>query len=154
MDPVLRRCRVSPDVRPLLSRIPVPSSPASRNRERERLLYRCHHVRTRLVREVLPEDEPDTVGRGSTLTPAGGIRQNRTPPGQLYHTSPTQVTNAQLVEVTEHNTNLPASLAALTGPASGVVELPPELAWSGRRVFDLAVAEQWYLYHMTVLTAR
>lgn len=49
--------------------------------------------------------------------------------------------------------SLPASLAALTGPASSVVELPPELAWSGRRVFDLAVAEHRYLYHMTVLTA-
>jgi hypothetical protein len=49
--------------------------------------------------------------------------------------------------------SLPPSLAALTGPASGVVELPPELAWSGRRAFDLAEAEQRYLYHMTVLTA-
>jgi len=49
--------------------------------------------------------------------------------------------------------SLPPSLAALAGPASGVVELPPELAWSGRRAFDLAEAEQRYLYHMTVLTA-
>jgi hypothetical protein len=49
--------------------------------------------------------------------------------------------------------SLPPSLAALTGPTDGVVELPPELAWSGRRAFDLAVAEQRYLYHMTVLTA-
>jgi hypothetical protein len=49
--------------------------------------------------------------------------------------------------------SLPASLAAFSGPAGGVVELPPELAWSGRRAFDLAVAEQRYLYHMTILTA-
>jgi hypothetical protein len=49
--------------------------------------------------------------------------------------------------------SLPASLAALTGPADGMVELPPELAWSGRRAFDLAVAEQRYLYYMTVLTS-
>jgi hypothetical protein len=48
---------------------------------------------------------------------------------------------------------LPSSLADLDGPAGGVVELPVDLAWSGDRAFDLADADERYLYFMTVLTA-
>jgi hypothetical protein len=48
---------------------------------------------------------------------------------------------------------LPMALEYLTGPPGGVVELPFDLAWSGRRSFDLADPDQRYLYHMTVLTA-
>lgn len=48
---------------------------------------------------------------------------------------------------------MPVSLSALTGPAVGEVVLPLDLAWSGRRVFDLSRPEQRYLFHMTVLTA-
>lgn len=47
---------------------------------------------------------------------------------------------------------LPLSLQQLTGPPGGVVELPFDLAWSGRRSFDLSDEGQRYLYHMTVLT--
>jgi hypothetical protein len=48
---------------------------------------------------------------------------------------------------------LPMSLNALRGPAAGIVDLPFDLAWSGRRSFDLSDPGQRYLYHMTVLTA-
>jgi len=48
---------------------------------------------------------------------------------------------------------LPSALDSLTGPGSGVVELPADLAWSGDRRFDLADPGQRYLYHMTVLTS-
>jgi hypothetical protein len=48
---------------------------------------------------------------------------------------------------------LPPALDHLTGPASGRVELPVDLAWSGDRSFDLSDPVQRYLYHMTVLTA-
>jgi len=48
---------------------------------------------------------------------------------------------------------LPASLSHLAGPPGGVVELPHDLAWSGRRSFDLANPVQRYMYHMTVLTS-
>jgi len=48
---------------------------------------------------------------------------------------------------------LPASLLELGGPAGGVIHLPYDLAWSGRRSFDLADPVQRYMYHMTVLTA-
>ena len=48
---------------------------------------------------------------------------------------------------------LPASLNHLVGPPGGVVELPHDLAWSGRRSFDLANPVQRYMYHMTVLTS-
>jgi len=48
---------------------------------------------------------------------------------------------------------LPPSLSHLAGPPGGVVELPHDLAWSGRRSFDLANPVQRYLYHMTVLTS-
>ena len=48
---------------------------------------------------------------------------------------------------------LPASLSHLAGPPGGVVELPHDLAWSGRRSFDLANPVQRYIYHMTVLTS-
>jgi hypothetical protein len=48
---------------------------------------------------------------------------------------------------------LPPSLDELTGPSSGVVELPVDLAWSGDRSFDLTDPVQRYLYHVTVLTA-
>jgi hypothetical protein len=48
---------------------------------------------------------------------------------------------------------LPTSLSHLAGPPGGVVELPYDLAWSGRRSFDLANPVQRYMYHMTVLTS-
>ena len=48
---------------------------------------------------------------------------------------------------------LPRSFGHLTGPGGGVVELPRDLAWSGRRTFDLANPVQRYMYHMTVLTS-
>lgn len=48
---------------------------------------------------------------------------------------------------------LPPALDQLIGPASGQVELPIDLAWSGDRSFDLSDPAQRYLYHMTVLTA-
>lgn len=48
---------------------------------------------------------------------------------------------------------MPPALDYLTGPLTGVVELPFDLALSGRRSFDLADPDQRYLYHMTVLTA-
>lgn len=48
---------------------------------------------------------------------------------------------------------LPPVLGHLAGPAGGVVELPYDLAWSGRRSFDLADPVQRYMYHMTVLTS-
>jgi hypothetical protein len=37
---------------------------------------------------------------------------------------------------------VPASLDDLQGPASGVVELPVRLCWSGSRQFDLADLDQ------------
>lgn len=48
---------------------------------------------------------------------------------------------------------LPRSFGQLAGPGGGVVELPHDLAWSGRRSFDLANPVQRYMYHMTVLTS-
>jgi hypothetical protein len=48
---------------------------------------------------------------------------------------------------------LPPSFGQLAGPAGGVVELPYDLAWSGRRSFDLANPVQRYMFHMTVLTS-
>jgi hypothetical protein len=47
---------------------------------------------------------------------------------------------------------LPQSLEQLAGPSDGIVELPFDLAWSGRRSFDLSDEGQRYLYQMTVLT--
>jgi hypothetical protein len=49
---------------------------------------------------------------------------------------------------------LPTSLSQLTGPPGGVVELPYDLAWSGRRSFDLANPVRRYMYYMTVLTCE
>jgi hypothetical protein len=48
---------------------------------------------------------------------------------------------------------LPQSLGYLAGPSSGVVDLPFDLAWSGRRSFDLGSPVQRYMYHMAVLTS-
>jgi len=48
---------------------------------------------------------------------------------------------------------LPRSFGQLAGPGGGVVELPHDLAWSGRRSFDLGNPVQRYMYHMTVLTS-
>lgn len=48
---------------------------------------------------------------------------------------------------------MPLSLDELAGPDHGVVMLPVDLAWSGRRSFDLADPDQRYLCYMTVLTA-
>lgn len=47
---------------------------------------------------------------------------------------------------------LPSALADLHGPVDGRVELPADLVWSGRRVFDLADETGRYLYYVTVLT--
>lgn len=49
--------------------------------------------------------------------------------------------------------NLPSSLSNLAGPSSGVIDLPHDLSWSGRRRFDLANPVHRYMYHMTVLTS-
>ncbi|GGL01666.1 hypothetical protein Ppa06_70630 [Planomonospora parontospora subsp. parontospora] len=48
---------------------------------------------------------------------------------------------------------MPPSLSCLDGPDGGVVELPSDLAWSGRTRFDLSDRDQRYLFHMTVLTS-
>jgi hypothetical protein len=48
---------------------------------------------------------------------------------------------------------LPESLGYLAGPSNGVVDLPFDLAWSGRRRFDLGNPVQRYMYHMAVLTS-
>ncbi|GAA0375727.1 hypothetical protein GCM10009530_27790 [Microbispora corallina] len=48
---------------------------------------------------------------------------------------------------------LPEQLNDLAGPAAGMVRLPPDLAWSGRTLFDLGDPGQLYLCYMTVLTA-
>jgi hypothetical protein len=48
---------------------------------------------------------------------------------------------------------LPPTLGHLAGPPDGVVDLPHDLAWSGRRSFDLGNPVQRYMYHMTVLTS-
>ena len=46
---------------------------------------------------------------------------------------------------------LPGSLAELTGPTSGVVELPTRLAWSGLRTYDLGNERQLGLFYETVI---
>ncbi|MFI6293545.1 hypothetical protein ACIBEJ_18280 [Nonomuraea sp. NPDC050790] len=46
----------------------------------------------------------------------------------------------------------PVSLAALRGPAEGVVPLPLHLCWSGRRQFDLAQPSQRLTMYQTVIT--
>jgi hypothetical protein len=48
---------------------------------------------------------------------------------------------------------LPPLLDHLAGPSGGLVELPHDLAWSGRRTFDLTDPVHRYMYHMTVLTS-
>ncbi|MBG0818564.1 hypothetical protein [Planomonospora sp. ID82291] len=48
---------------------------------------------------------------------------------------------------------LPPSLSSLNGPDGGVVDLPSDIAWSGRTRFDLSDRDQRYLFHMTVLTS-
>ncbi|GIH81054.1 hypothetical protein Plo01_74830 [Planobispora longispora] len=48
---------------------------------------------------------------------------------------------------------IPSSLSSLAGPHEGLVDLPPDLAWSGRTRFDLSNPDQRYLFHMTVLTS-
>ncbi|MGH3803578.1 MAG: hypothetical protein ACRDTD_26305 [Pseudonocardiaceae bacterium] len=45
---------------------------------------------------------------------------------------------------------VPDSLGELTGPASGVMELPTHLAWSGLRVYDLGDEQQLGLLYETV----
>ncbi len=46
---------------------------------------------------------------------------------------------------------VPDALGELTGPASGVVELPTHLAWSGLRVYDLGDERQLGLLYETVI---
>lgn len=46
---------------------------------------------------------------------------------------------------------VPDTLGELTGPASGVVELPTHLAWSGLRVYDLGDERQLGLLYETVI---
>jgi hypothetical protein len=46
---------------------------------------------------------------------------------------------------------VPNSLGELVGPASGVVELPTHLAWSGLRVYDLGDEQQLGLLYETVI---
>ncbi|RBQ15136.1 hypothetical protein DP939_36590 [Spongiactinospora rosea] len=47
---------------------------------------------------------------------------------------------------------VPPSLDALRGPSSGVVELPPHLAWSGLTRFDLADRRLRMSMYRTVIT--
>jgi hypothetical protein len=46
---------------------------------------------------------------------------------------------------------VPDSLGELVGPASGVVELPVHLAWSGLRVYDLGDERQLRLLYKTAI---
>jgi hypothetical protein len=46
---------------------------------------------------------------------------------------------------------VPDTLGELAGPASGVVELPAHLAWSGLRVYDLGDERQLGLLYETVI---
>jgi len=46
---------------------------------------------------------------------------------------------------------VPDTLGELAGPASGVVELPTHLAWSGLRVYDLGDERQLGLLYETVI---
>ena len=46
---------------------------------------------------------------------------------------------------------VPDTLGELTGPLNGVVELPPHLAWSGLRSYDLGDGRQLGLLYETVI---
>ncbi|WP_063910005.1 hypothetical protein [Herbidospora yilanensis] len=46
----------------------------------------------------------------------------------------------------------PTSLAALRGPADGVVDLPLKLCWSGLRSFDLGDPTQCLMMYQIVIT--
>jgi hypothetical protein len=73
------------------------------------------------------------------------VMRNTESMGSLHRRLPSRWSNTA--------TALPTDLDALRGPASGIATLPPDLAWSGRRTFDLDDAEQRYLFLMTVLTS-
>ena len=46
---------------------------------------------------------------------------------------------------------LPSSLADLSGPAGGIIELPLHVAWSGRRTYDVADERQRLLLYALLL---
>jgi hypothetical protein len=46
---------------------------------------------------------------------------------------------------------LPSSLEDLRGPAAGVIELPPHVAWSGRRVYDVGREDQRLVLYALLL---
>ncbi|MEU9182846.1 hypothetical protein AB0C90_39905 [Streptomyces sp. NPDC048550] len=50
-----------------------------------------------------------------------------------------------------YTNRLPASLAELTGPSHGVVDLPLHVAWSGLRAYDLDRPRQRMSLYRTVL---
>jgi len=55
----------------------------------------------------------------------------------------------------EYARRLPSSLEDLKGPATGRVELPLHLAWSGRRVYDVGDQDQrLVLYAMLLAEAQ
>jgi hypothetical protein len=51
----------------------------------------------------------------------------------------------------EYAHRLPSSLEDLRGPATGTVELPLHVAWSGRRVYDVGDADQRLVLYALLL---
>jgi hypothetical protein len=55
----------------------------------------------------------------------------------------------------EYERRLPSSLEDLTGQATGLVELPLHVAWSGRRVYDVGDNDQrLVLYALLIAEAQ
>ncbi|MFF4324413.1 hypothetical protein [Streptomyces sp. NPDC001568] len=65
--------------------------------------------------------------------------------------SPVPPTMAGEVLRTRYADRLPASLGELTGPTCGPVALPPHIAWSGLRTYDLDRPRQRMSLYRTVL---
>ncbi|MGW6864477.1 hypothetical protein [Streptomyces sp. NPDC054901] len=65
--------------------------------------------------------------------------------------SPVPPAKAGEVLRTRYADRLPASLGELTGPTSGLVTLPPHIAWSGLRTYDLDRPRQRMSLYRTVL---
>jgi hypothetical protein len=51
----------------------------------------------------------------------------------------------------EYGRRLPSSLDDLRGPATGLVELPLHVAWSGRRVYDVGDDDQRLVLYALLL---
>ncbi|MFF3016595.1 hypothetical protein [Streptomyces sp. NPDC057939] len=66
-------------------------------------------------------------------------------------TSPVPPAKAGEVLRARYADRLPASLGELTGPTSGPVTLPPHIAWSGLRTYDLDRPRQRMSLYRTVL---